>query len=253
MWNPYDFSEKKIIVTGATSGIGRATAIRLSEYGAKIYFIARDEEKIKETISLLQGEGHQGYIKDLNESGGYKEIFDDIIKDGKKIDGLVHCAGVSKVVPVGMLSKKTMDESMTVNLYSFIEMVSLLSKNKYHDKASVVGVSSIATVYPQKCQSAYVATKAAMEAVVTSLALELSDKNIRINTIRPSTTNTPMLQEAIKSKSEEQIQEMFGKQVLGVLEPEDVADVIMFLLSDASKKITGRSIYADGGYIPIMI
>lgn len=253
MWNPYDFSDKKILITGATSGIGRATAIRLSEQGASIYIIARDEKKIQETISMLQGEGHKGYIKDLSESGGYKEIFDDIIKDGNKIDGLVHCAGISKVVPAGLLSKKTMDDSMTINLYSFIEMVSLLSKNKYHNDASVVGISSIATVYPQKCQSAYVAAKAAMEAVVTSLALELSDKNIRINAVRPSTTNTPMLQEAIKGKSEEQIQEMFGKQVLGVLEPEDVADIIMFLLSDASRKITGRSLYADGGYIPIMI
>ena len=230
MWNPFDFSGKKIIVTGATSGIGRTTAVKLSEFGAKVYIIARNEEKMNSTLELLSGEGHKGYIKDLNESGGYKEIFDDIISEGNRIDGLVHCAGVAKIIPVGLLSKKTMDESMTTNLYSFIEMVSLLSKNKYHNKASVVGISSIATVYPQKCQAAYVASKAAMEAVVTSLAVELAEKDIRINTIRPSTTNTPMLNDAIKDKSEEQINEMFKQQVLGILEPEDVANTIMFLL-----------------------
>lgn len=249
MWNPFDFTGKRYIVTGCTSGIGKATAIRLSEQGAQICLLARNEEKMKETLSLLKGEGHKCYIKDFSESGGYKEIFEDIVSDGHKIDGLVHCAGMAKILPVGMLSKQTMDESMTTNLYSFVEMVSLMSKKKFHDKASIVGVSSISTLYPQKCQGIYVATKSAMNTMVTSMAIELAEKNIRINTVMPSSTNTQMLKEAFENKTEEQIKESIEQQVLGLIEPEDVADIIMFLLSDASRMITGREIYADGGYI----
>ena len=249
MWNPYDFTGKRIIVTGSTSGIGEATAIRLSEQGAEVCLLARNEDKMRVTLQKLSGSGHKCYKKDFSEPGEYKAIFDDIIQDGHKIDGLVHCAGIAKILPVGMLSKKTMDESMTTNLYSFVEMVSLLSKKKYHDKASIVGVSSISTLYPQKCQGIYVATKSAMNSMVTSMAIELAEKGIRINTVMPSSTNTQMLKEAFENKTEEQIRESIAQQVLGLIEPEDVADIILFLLSDASRMITGREIYADGGYI----
>ena len=195
MWNPFDFTGKRIIVTGSTSGIVKATAIKLAEQGAELIMIGRSEERLKETVSFLKGNGHKIYVKDFSESGGYREIFDDIISDEKKIDGLVHSAGIAKILPVGNLTKKTMDESMTVNFYSFAEMVGLLSKKKYHDKASVVGISSIATMYPAQCQSLYVATKSAMNTFVTSSAIELAKKNIRINTVMPSVTRTRMIEE----------------------------------------------------------
>ena len=249
MWNPYDFSGKRFIVTGATSGIGQATAIKLSEQGAEVCLLARNREKMQDTLSLLSGNGHRSYIKDFSESGGYKEIFDDIISDGHKIDGLVYCAGIANIVPVSLLNKKTMDESMTTNLYSFIEMVSLLSKRKYHDSANIVGVSSISTLYPQKCQGLYVATKSAMNSLVSSLAIELANKGIRINTVMPGATYTKMLQDSYEDKTYEAIKEAIVQQVLGLIDPEDVADVILFLLSDASRKITGREIYADAGYL----
>ena len=249
MWNPFDFSGKKFIVTGATSGIGQATAIRLSEQGAEVCILARNEEKAKETLKLMQGTGHKFYKKDFSEPGGYKEIFDDIVSNEKKLDGLIHCAGIAKILPVGMWSKKTMDESMTTNFYSFVEMVSLFSKKKYHNKASIVGVSSVSTLYPQKCQGLYVATKSAMKSMVMSLAIELAEKGIRINTVMPAATSTAMLKEAWQNKTEEQKKQEINQQVLGLSEPEDVADIILFLLSDASRIITGRAIYADGGYI----
>ncbi len=249
MWNPFDFTGKRFIVTGSTSGMGRATAIKLSQQGAEIVQIARNLDKMQDTLALLEGTGHKCYQKDFSEAGGYKEILDDIVSDGKKIDGLVYCAGVAKILPVSMLSKKTMDESMTTNLYSFVEMVSTLSKKKYHEQTSIVGVSSISVLYPQKCQGIYVATKSAMNAIVTSMAIELAEKGIRINTVMPSSTNTQMLKEAFENKTEEQIRESISQQVLGLTEPEDIADIIMFLLSDAARMITGREIYADGGYI----
>lgn len=249
MWNPFDFTGKKIVVAGATSGMGKATAIKLSQQGASVCLIGRSQDKLNEVKKELSVGSCRYYVKDFNDSGNFQEIFDDIIADGKKIDGLVYCAGMAKILPVSMLSKKNMDESMTVNLYSFAEMVSILSKKKYHDKTSVVGISSISTQYPQKCQGIYVATKCAMNGMVTSMAMELAEKGIRINTILPSSTKTKMYDEAVEGKSEEELQRIEQKQVLGLLEPSDIADVIMFLLSDASKMITGRSIYADAGFI----
>ena len=248
MWNPFDFSGKRYIVAGASSGIGRATAVMLSKQGAEVCLLGRNNTKLEETLSLMEGSGHKIYIKDFSEAGGFKEIYDDIIRDGHKIDGLVYTAGIAKILPVGMLSKSSMDESMTTNLYSFVEMASLLSKKKYHDMASIVGVSSISTLYPQKCQGVYVASKSAMNSIVMSMAIELAEKNIRINTVMPSSTNTPMLREAFEGKSDDEIVRLTNKQVLGLVEPEDVANIILFLLSDASKMVTGRALYADAGY-----
>ena len=249
MWNPFDFTGKKIVIAGATSGMGKATAVKLSRQGAEVCLIGRSQDKLNEVKEELSTGACRCYVKDLGESDGFQDIFDDIVSDGKKIDGLVYCAGMAKILPLSLLSKKNMDESMTVNLYSFAEMVSVLSKKKYHDKASVVGVSSISTQYPQKCQGVYVATECAMNGMVTSMAMELAEKGIRINTVLPSSTKTKMYDEAVEGKSEEEILQIVRKQVLGLLNPEDVADVIMFLLSDASKMITGRSIYADAGFI----
>lgn len=249
MWNPFDFSRKRFIVTGAASGIGRATAVRLSEQGAELCLLDKDEEKLKDVCSFLTGNGHRYFVKNLSESGGHREIFDDIVSDGHKIDGIVYCAGIVKILPVALLNKTTMDESMAVNLYSFVEMISLLSRKKYHDKASVVGVSSINVRCPKKCQGIYVATKSAMNTMVTAMALELAEKNIRINTVMPSNVNTQMLRSAYEDKSEGEINWELNKQLLGLEEPEDIADIMMFLLSDASRMITGREIYADGGYI----
>lgn len=249
MWNPFDFTEKKYIIAGATSGIGKATAVRLSEQGAKVFLIARDEEKVQNVLCALRGSGHKYFIRDFSESVGYKEIYDEIVQDGRKIDGIVYSAGIAKILPVGVLNKTAIDESMSVNFYSFVEMISAFNKKKYHDNASIVGVSSISTLYPQKCQGAYVATKSAMNSIVTSLALELAEKGIRINTVMPSSTDTPMLREAFEGKTKEEIERLASKQVLGIIDPSDVASIIMFLLSDASRIVTGRAIYADAGYI----
>lgn len=249
MWNPFDFTGKRFIVTGAASGIGRATAIRLSEQGAEVCLMDRAEETLQATSSSLSGRGHRYYIKDLSRSGGMKEIYDDIVSDGHKIDGIVYCAGMVKILPAVLLNKAAMDESMTVNLYSFVEMAGLLSKRRYHDKASIVGVSSVSVRYPKKCQGIYLATKSAMNAMVGSLAIELAEKGIRINTVLPSNVDTPMMGKAYEDKTEREIKAEIDKQLLGLERPEDIADIILFLLSGASRMITGREIYADGGYI----
>ncbi len=250
MWNPFDFTGKKIIVAGATSGMGRVTAVKLSEQGAEVCLIGRSQDKLNEVKKELSAGSGRCYVKDFNDPGNFQEIFDDIIADGKKIDGLVYCAGIAKVIPLTALSYNNMDECMRVNFYSFVDMLRLFMKKKYHnDGASAVAISSIAAQYPGKCQNIYSASKAALNVMVQSLAMELAEKGIRINTVMPASTNTRMFTEAIENRGKDNVDRELDKQLLGLEEPEDIADIIMFLLSDASRKITGRAIYADAGYL----
>jgi len=251
MWNPYDFTGKKIVIAGGTSGIGSATAKLLADQGADIYLLGRNQEKLNDVLNDLYGKGHKSYVVDFNQTVRYKDIFDDIISDRRKIDGVVYCVGQVRLLPVNSMKRALMDETMTVNLYSFIELLSVFSKNKYHDGASVVGISSIASVYPQKGQGLYAASKSAMNAFVTSLSQELVKKGIRINTVMPGATDTRMYQNAIQDKSPEEQEKMEKRQILGISDPAEIANVIVFLLSDASKVITGREIYADGGFVNV--
>ena len=250
MKNPYDFTGKKILVTGATSGIGRATAVMLSEQGAKVVILARDRERAETSLKMLSGEGHGYYIKDLGDTDGFKEVFDEIVSDGIKLDGIAHCAGMVKVLPLNALNYSNMDESMRVNFYSMVELAKVFAKKKYHNENSAfVTVSSIAAEYPGKCQSLYAATKAAVNVVTQSLSMELGAKGIRINSVMPASVNTRMMQAVNENRDAGLSDKVIEKQVLGLEEPEDIADIILFLLSNASGKITGRSIYADAGYV----
>ena len=250
MWNPFDFTGKKFVIAGATSGMGMATAVKLSQQGADVCLIGRSQDKLNEVKMELSSDSCRCYVKDFSEPGGFQEIFDNIIADGKKIDGLVYCAGIAKIIPLNVLSYKSMDESMRVNLYAFVEMLRLFSKIKYHVKnASAVAISSIAAEYPGKCQNIYSASKAALNVMIQSLAMELIEKEIRVNSVMPASTNTQMFIDANENRGKENVNQELKKQLLGLEEPEDIADIIMFLLSDASRKITGRAIYADAGYL----
>lgn len=249
MWNPYDFTGKKIVIAGATSGIGSVTASMLADQGAELCLLGRNPEKLEMIAKEMPGNGHKCYLVDFSRSRSFEEIFEDFVSDQRKIDGLVYCAGNARLLPLNVMKKNLIDEIMNVNLYSFVEMVSVLAKKKYHNNASIVGISSVATQYPQKCQGLYASSKAAMNTMVTSLAQELAQKKIRINTVMPGPVRTQMYQAFMEIKSKEELDWQLAKQILGLTEPEDIASVILFLLSDASKAITGRHIYADGGYI----
>lgn len=249
MFNPFNFTHKKIVITGGTSGIGLCCANALAAQGAALCLVGRNEEKLSAVISKLNGSGHSFYIKDLSEPEGFDAIFNQMAADGKKIDGLLYSAGIGETWPISAINRKRFEKSMCVNLYSFIEMVKLTAKNKYGVHPNIVGISSVDAVYPGSCQTIYASTKAAMNAAVNALALELSKKNIRINTIMPGWVDTPMTDEAFATMDESKKSRMLEKQILDIIPPEDIANIAMFLLSDASRCITGRSVYADGGYL----
>lgn len=248
MINNFDFTGKKILVTGASSGIGQSTAIRLSEQGAQVIALGRNIERLEETRSLMKDGKHRLISIDFNEIEDMTELYADIMDDGVKLNGLVHCAGIASIIPLNIMKKNKIEECMNVNFYSFIELVKQFSKKKNHvDNSTIVGVSAIAAMNPIKCQTIYAASKAAMNVAVQALAYELVDKKIRINTVMPGITETKMAEISDESFLGQRIMERTSSQLLGITQPESIAGVIMFLLSDISNPITGRAIYADGG------
>ena len=240
MKNFFDFTGKKYLVTGASSGIGRSTAINLSRQGASVVLVARDEARLNETLQQMDGRGHTIVSLDLARKEDLTELFTTAMNDGVKLDGLVHCAGIATILPLALLERANMRECMDVNFYSFIELVRQASKKKFRaEMMNIVAISSIAALYPKKCQTIYAASKAALNAVVQTLALELANKHIRINCICPG---------AVDTKVQSYVTEL-NPQMLGTLKPEQIACSVMYLLSEASSSMTGRCLFADGGMV----
>ena len=247
----FNFTGDNYIVTGAASGMGRATAIELSRHGAKVALLDLDESGLDDTLSKMNGEGHLVICKDLC-SDDYTDVFNTVVEKNGKINGVIHCAGIAPVIPASALSKAKLEKVMAINYYAFLELTRCIAKKKFRsEKCSIVCISSINSIYPEKCMTAYVASKAAINAAVQSLAIELSKAQIRINAVLPGIVDTPMTRKAFSEMNEDNLQIKQKKQVLGTTQPEEVVNVIEFLLSDLSSAITGRTIYADGGYLNI--
>ena len=241
-----DFSGKKIMVIGSASGIGRQTSILLSQLGASIVLVDKDENMLYDVKKMMPDNfKHFVFAYDVKNIEAGKSLFDEAVKDGVKLDGLVYTVGVAKPVPLRVMSYKEFENIFLVNYFGFINCVSLYAKKKYNNGGSIVGISAVNTHNPQKCMTLYAATKAAIESSVKTLALELVDQNIRINAVIPGAVATPMS----NSVNIETLNSIVSKQLLGIQKPEEVANFIVFLLSNRSSAVTGRCIYADGGML----
>lgn len=237
---------KKILVTGASSGIGRCLAKLLAENGDSVVLVARNSEELEKTRGMMKNpERHICISADITDASCYAGLFDRAVSDGKKLGGLVHSAGISKVTPLRGMSPDKISEIFNINFNAFLILVSYYAKNKYSDGGSIVGISSANAHYPQKCMSVYAASKAALEAAVRTMAIELNDKHIRINAVIPGAVNTEMTSVIDKDA----LDAIYAKQLLGCGEPIQIAKVIRFLLEDDSSFITGRALYADGGLL----
>lgn len=250
MNNPMDLSGHFYIVTGASQGLGRQVCVTLSQLGARVVLIARNEEKLKETLEQMEPNEHLLYPLDMNDVESIEGCVKEIVAKGGKLDGFVHCAGIGTVRPLGFTKYEFMQEMMRIHLYSFVEFVRVLSKKQNcNPGGSIVAVSTAGTRHSDKGKVAYAATKGALDAVVLPLAIELGEsKGIRVNTVNPGWIKTDMYYGYIEEFGEEKMREIEDKHFLGAAEPEEVSNVIAFLLSDASKKITGQSIFVDGGW-----
>ena len=241
-----NISGKKYLVFGASSGIGRQTAIQLSELGARVVLVGRNEERLHQTYNMLIGNGHSILVCDVSNFSAAQLVVKNSVKiDGIKLDGCVFSAGIYAMLPVGVVTEDKLDKLFATNIFSLIAIVkSFSSKRISNDGASFVSVSSRAANLPDKSQGVYGATKAAINSYTFAAAKELSNRLIRFNAVCPEAVDTEMGAGFKHNTTDEYKKKIYP---LGMLESKDVADAIIFLLSDMSKKITGQSIWLSAG------
>ena len=244
MYNPYSLEGRTILVTGASSGIGRSTAIECSKLGATVIVSARNEERLKETLSMMEGEGHQSFICDLSDS----LMIDQIVDELPQIDGYVSNAGYIKISPLKFIKEDEFKKILQVNAISPIVLLQrLLKKKKLIRYSSVVFTSSLDGIgATTPANGMYVATKGALSAFVRNAALELAPLGIRVNAVCPGMVKTNIL--AGSPIGEDEIQEDLKNYPLERYgEPRDIALAIIYLLSEASCWVTGTNMVIDGG------
>ena len=247
----HDLSGKKVLIIGASSGIGRQAAIQLSKQGAKLFLVARREEKLQNVWKELEGEGHLHVTADMNDVYGIEALFEYIKRHFGALDGMVYTAGMTATMPVSMLKPEKLNQVMTVHFFSFVECVrQICKKGRFNEGARIVAMSSIAAKCGDKGHTAYSSAKAAIEGAVRCRAMELAAKKIYLNAVAPGMTKTEMLADFLKNNGEESpaYKKIVSRQYLGIGNPEDIANVILFLLSQSSGFITGAIIPVDGGY-----
>jgi NAD(P)-dependent dehydrogenase (short-subunit alcohol dehydrogenase family) len=248
MINPFDYTDKKVLITGAGTGIGKETAIQLHKAGATLIMLDKDEEALLEVASGL-GSRIVYCAVDLSDITSLSDLFKNVIADSGPFDGFVHCVGVRSRRPLNLIKPEEIHQIMNINFAAFIELVRLITrKGNFNSGLSIVGISSIASLRGGAGVTLYAASKAAMDAAVRCLAKELAPKNIRLNTVMPAQIDTPAFRQLIKMNDNAD-DPTLARQYLGLGDPLDVSNAIMFLLSPASRFISGSAIPVDGGFL----
>lgn len=245
MYNPYNLSGKTILVTGASSGIGQATAIECSKLGATVIISGRNIERLQNTYDNLEGDNHKMIIADLSDETGIQELVDQL----PIIDGVASNAGIPDTSVVQFYKESTIEKVFKTNTFSMMLLTKyLVKKKKLSKNSSIVYTSSIGNVYTAGISNGlYGASKCAIDGFMRTAALELAPKGIRCNSVNPGMVETPLI--ALNSSiSEEQYKEDMKRYPLGRYgKPTDIAWAIIYLLSDASAWITGLALKIDGG------
>lgn len=243
--NPYSLDSKTILVTGASSGIGAATAVECSRLGAKVIVTGRDEAKLKEVFGKLEGDGHAYYVADLCDD----DQLNMLVEKAPVLDGLVNNAGITKATPVSFISKSAIDNILDINTIAPVLLnQKLLKSKKIARGCSIVYTCSISGVYvAANGISLYSMSKGAISGFVKNAALELASREIRVNCVCPGQIDTHlndvygMTEEQVEAEKHKYPLRRFGK-------PEEIAYGIIYLLSDASSFVTGSNLVIDGGF-----
>ncbi len=247
MYNPFSLEGKTILITGASSGIGRGTAIECSRMGSQVVLIGRNLERLNETLSQMEGEGHVVLAGDLT----VEAELNSVIEQMPVLNGVVHCAGISQIKMVKFMDKTSLHGVFDVNVFGPLMLnTALLKKRKIQKGSSIVFISSISGVYASQVgEAGYGATKAALAGYAKSAAIELAAQGTRVNCIHPGIIETPLLSVSNGTFTEEDLENLKKKYPLRRFgQPEDVARCAVYLLSDASSFMTGSSLLLDGGF-----
>ena len=251
MVNPiFNLNNKNIIVTGASSGIGRQCAITFSQLGANIILIARNKERLKDTFSQLKKGNHLIISQDITEYDKLEEVIGTAVNKIGRISGFVHSAGIEMTLPLRSMQPSYYEKMFSVNVIAGFELAKIISKKKYINKegASFVFISSVMGILGEAGKVGYCSSKGALISGVKAMALELASKNIRFNCILPGVVETEMTNKMLEKLSEESKKSIINMHPLGLGKPEDISNACAFLLSDASRWITGTNLIVDGGY-----
>ena len=243
--NPFSLFEKTVLVTGASSGIGRAIAVECSKMGAQMFITGRNEERLSETFNSLSGENHFQFSADLS----VEQDIDNLVELLPKLAGCVNNAGIIQPQLLQFTEKKDILEIFEINTFSsFLLTQKLIQNKKLNRNASIVFTNSISGVYCSAVGEAlYSASKGAINGYLKGLALEMANRGIRVNSVNPGVietnlfNSTSMPPEELEEKKKKYPLKRFGK-------PEEVAYAVVYLLSDASQWVTGTNLVIDGGY-----
>lgn len=242
-FNPFSLEHKTILVTGASSGIGRAIAIACSKMGATIISTGRNIQRLDATMNELFGENNIMAPADLTNSEEIKKLVTQV----PKLDGIVHCAGIGHRMPTKLLTEEEVGKVMKANFMSAVSLqTELMNAKKINKASSIVFIASAAPQMPALGNAAYTASKAAIIGYAKCLALELAPRSIRVNCICPAMIWTDLImQEGVGKEELEQAQQKYPLKRYG--QPEDVANLAIYLLSDASQWMTNSCIDITGG------
>lgn len=242
--NPFSLSGKHIFVTGASSGIGRAIAVRCSEMGANMIITGRNEERLQQTYDMLDANGcHQSIVCDISNLDNIEALVDKL----PILDGLVMDAAIFDTTIVRHLKREKMEQMFQTNTFSNITLVQiLLKKKKINNGGSIIFISSVASNRPYKGNALYSATKGAINSFSKVLAVELGNQKIRVNCIHPGIIKKDIAP-ATRVVTTEELNKEEARYPLGFGTVDDIAYTSVFLLSDVSKWMTGSDIIVDGG------
>jgi NAD(P)-dependent dehydrogenase (short-subunit alcohol dehydrogenase family) len=246
-----ELSGLNILVTGASSGIGKAIAVHCSSLGARIIGVGRDMTRLEETSKALKPGDHVIRSVDLTDHLAVTRLMDELKKLDVVIHGLVHAAGISGTHPLQVINEDKLANFISVNITAAVRITQAVTKKNIFapEGGAIIWITSVMAHAGESGKSLYALTKGALTAAARSLAIELAPRKIRVNCVAPGVVVTPMVQHAYYSQDEESLNRIKALHPLGLGEPEDVASAVAFLVSPAAKWITGVTLAVDGGYL----
>lgn len=250
MYDPFlKLKDRSYIVTGAASGIGKATAELLSGIGAKVLLVDIDKEKLELVSSQMPGETDI-LVLDLIQTEGIKGLIKDKIRTFGKINGFVHCAGLPYIAPLNAINSDKSDKVFRLNTYAAIELAKICSNKQIYagEGGSFVLISSVYGLVGSAANVVYAMSKSAIIGITKSLSIELAQKGIRVNCIAPGFVKTRMMNDNVDSFDESYLSNLEKLHPMGMGDSESIAEPIAFMLSDASRWITGAVLSVDGGF-----